>query len=460
MKLIYTPLRNRLSSTAFLILCVFFIHSCKKDEPTIGLGVLPAGEGLGISQDVVTPSSTIYKADSIRTDELIESFIGNYNDPQFGLAKTEFYCQLELPGNNFDLGDPSLLELDSVILSLKTTQNVLGSLEAQNFSVFELDEAIYSDSIYYSDRSVTYLSDDLVKVGESTIPISNASVISRGDFVVEELRIPLENSLGQLLIDRTSSNPEDFTNDESFQEFFKGLSIVSTIDDGSIMGIDPNNGLSALILHYRDLSGDEPDTLTVSFQIDNSSAYFNYFERDYSTSVFGDFDSSLSTDEKVYLQGIDGLMAELELTDFPVEKVGNENLSLAKAELVLPVNTIENESYSPPAVLFLSTGSSRDTLKVLEDQLFGLSIGGFYEQSRDAYIFDCPLHIQNVISESADLESLWISVNPPERLRSFFNTTSTYNRGLIDQRRVVLNGPQFNPQDISENMRLVLTYSE
>ena len=200
MKLDYNPLRNRLSLTAFLVLVIFLSDSCKKDDQTIGLGVQPEGDGLNIFQDSVLFTSSLYKADSMRTDEIAEAFLGNYDDDQFGLTKTVFYGQLELPGNDLDLGAPENLLLDSVTLTIRTTQRIIGSLEMQSFSVFELNEDLYQDSLYYSNRQAETLLSDLVVPGEDVIDITNATNITRGDSVHTVISIPLAVSYTHLTL--------------------------------------------------------------------------------------------------------------------------------------------------------------------------------------------------------------------------------------------------------------------
>ncbi len=458
MKLNYNPLRNRLSLTAFLVLVIFISDSCKKDDQTIGLGVQPEGDGLNIFQDSVLFTASLYKADSMRTDEIAEAFLGNYDDDQFGLTKTVFYGQLELPGNDLDLGSPENLLLDSVILTVRTTQRIIGSLEMQSFSVFELNEDLYNDSLYYSNRQAETLMDDLVIPGEDVIAITNATNITRGDSVHTVISIPLVQEIGQRLLNESGSVV--FEDNESFQSFFKGLAINSNTADGGVFGIDPNDGLTSLNIYYRNATEAEEDTLSVSFQFDNNSAYYNYFDRDYTTSVFGDFEGSLESNDKIYLQGIDGLMARLSVDDFPVDIIGDSSLVISSAKLVMPLANDVNSKYSIPSVLYLSAGNVRDSLKIIEDQIFGLSLDGFYDIVEGAYVFDLPLHFQNIILESSDLESLWISVNPPERLREFLDGASYWNRFFIEPKRVILNGPNSNSQNATENMRLILTYSE
>ena len=458
MKLNYNPLRNRLSLTAFLVLVIFFANSCKKDEQTIGLGLQPAGDALSILQDSVPITPYLYTADSIRTDEITEAFLGNYFDEQFGQSRTIFYGQLELPGNNLDLGDPTDLILDSVVLSMRTTQRILGSLEEQSFSVYELDQVLYSDSLYYSNETATLFLQDLVVPGRDVVRITNASNISRGDSINFTVDIPLINEVGQRFLDEHESGALE--DDDSFQAFFKGLAIQSNTDDGGIFGIAPDDGASGVNLYYRDFSGEEVDTLSASFQFSNNSAYFNNIDRDYSNSMFGEFIEPLTLDDEVYLQGIGGTMIELKMEEFPLEIVGNEELVMSSAKLILPLADGVNDKYPIPTALYLSTGTVRDSLKIVEDQIFGITIDGTIDTDLNAYVFNLPLHFQNIVIGSTDLESLWLSVNPPERLREFLDNASYFSRLFLEQRRVILNGPNSNSQDTSENMRLILTYSE
>ena len=294
--------------------------------------------------------------------------------------------------------------------------------------------------------------------GRDVVRITNASSISRGDSINFTVDIPLINEVGQrFLNEHESGTLED---DASFQAFFKGLSILSNTDDGGIFGIAPDDGVSGVNLYYRDFSGEEVDTLSVSFQFSNNSAYFNTIDRDYSSSTFGLFTEPLMLEDRVYLQGIGGTMAELKIEEFPLEVIGNEELVMSSAKLILPLADVVNDKYPIPTALYLSTGTVRDSLKILEDQIFGITIDGTIDTDLNAYVFNLPLHFQNILLGSADVESLWLSVNPPERLREFLDNASYFSRLFLEQRRVILNGPNSNSQNTSENMRLILTYSE
>ncbi len=442
--------------TAFLVSCIFF--SCKKDEQTVGLGLQPDSDGLNIFQDSVFFSGSILKGDSIRTDELGESFLGNYLDEEFGQSRSTFYGQLELPGNNLDLGLPENLILDSVVLTFRSTQRILGGLEAQSFSVYELDEDLYQDSLYYSDRVALTTSTDIVRIGDDVVGLTNATDITRGDSIFEVIRIPLENSFGQLLLNESGGSV--FENNESFQSIFKGLAVQSNTLDAGIIGLDINDDLSGLTLYYRDTTLAETDTTDVTFPFDNSSAYYNYYERDYNSSIFGNPQMEIENNELVYLQGLDGTIAKFDVIDFPEYLIGDSNIVVSSAELIVPIDENLNDKYPIPPGLFISVGNSLDSLKILEDQIFGSSIGGSYDSSRDAYVFNVSLHIQNILKGTAEVEPLWLSVNPPERLTEFLDNAGFFSRLFIDQRRVILNGPNSNSQNPSDNMRLVLTLSE
>jgi len=446
--------------TAFLVL-VLSISACRKDEQNLGIGILPDEDGLVIGRDTIFPVTSIFKADSIKTSNLAEAFIGAYTDPVFGQTNVVFNFELELPGNNLDLGDPNFIIVDSVVLGIKTTSRLMGSLQPMEFVLEELSEPLYEDSIYFSNEQAAVFSENLVDAPGSLTPITNASVLMRGDSVFDELRIKVSNSLGERIVNAPTNTPDVFDNDEIFQEFLYGLSLRTNTANGASIGIDPNSILSALNIYYRNTEDPlDPDTTFVSFQIDDNSAYFNQISRDYSISQFGDFTGELLNPQYAYLQGINGIMSKLNISDIYTEELGDPNLALSQAELILPLADGMNDNYSLPPILFISTGNRTDSLKIVEDDLTSFRAGGFYDSSLDAYVFSLPFHAQNIYSEFIQDESLWISVNPPATLRDLYSAgIATFTDRLIDQRRVVLNTSS-SSQDVSKNMRLVLTYSE
>lgn len=443
--------------TAFLVLSVAIISSCRKDEQTIGLSSQPNSDFLSVNQDTISLTAVLKSTDSIRTNLLAESFIGRYRDPVFGITNTVFYAQLELPGSNLDLGNPDSLEVDSVVLTLKTTGQIHGVPYLADISVFELSEPLFRDTTYYSDDVVQTFTNDLKRDDVNLIRLTNGTQFMRSDSLYSAVRIPLETSVGENWLDQLGTDV--LANDSSFQNFFRGIAVV-TNSNGAVLGIDPNSILSAVNIYYRD-NGVIIDTLETSFQIDNSSTYFNQISHDYSGTMFPDLTIDVDANDLIYLQGIGGVRAKINFSALDLEIIGTPESVLSKAELIMPINNLNTNSYPPPTNLFLSTGQTSDSLTIIIDQLASINIGGTLDFSNEQYVFNCTQHIQRILLGELDLKPFWLSVNPPNNLQALFSTSfSSYNSALPKLNRVVLNGPLYELTDPVQNMRLVVTYSE
>ncbi|MFK7755540.1 MAG: DUF4270 family protein [Flavobacteriales bacterium] len=441
--------------TAFLVLSAIVISSCKKDEQTIGLDAQPDSDFLTVNQKTVALSAELLRTDSIRTNLLAESFIGHYRDPEFGETNTIFYAQLELPGSNLDLGNPDSLEVDSVILTLKTTGQIHGNPFLADVSVFELSESLFRDTTYFSDDVVQTFSNDLKRDDVNLVRLTNGTDLMRSDSLYSAIRIPLDNEIGENWLNQFST--PILENDSSFQNYFKGIALV-TNTAGAVLGIDANSSLSAVNIYYRD-NGVIIDTLETAFQIDNGSTYFNFIEHNYSMASFSVPNDS--SNQEIHLQGMGGVRAKLDLSQLETEIVGTPGTVLAKAEIIMPIRNLNSTVYPPPFNLFLTTGEIADSLSIVLDQLATINIGGTLDISEEEYVFNCTQHIQRILQDELELKPFWLSVNPPSSLQSLFSASfSSYNSALPKINRVVLNGPESSSIDPVQNMRLVLTYSE
>ena len=445
---------------AFAVLTLLF-SSCKDDINNVGLGIQPEEDLLSIQLDSLDFQVNLYRADSIKASgAIVFPQIGTYTDPIFGTVRRELYSQLELPGSNLDLGNPDSLEIDSVVLVLQSTQRHYGTLLPQELTVTELANDIYADSTYYSNSIIPTLTENLIEPSFEVVPVSDGNLFNNGDSVNTEIRIKLKNSLGQLFIDQYDQEPLESS--ENFQDFFKGVSIKSSSLNGGLVSVFPSGLSSGIFVYYRD-NGVVLDTLDVLFPFNNSSA-FSTTTHDYTSTPFGNLDIPAEANNLIHIQGIEGTLAHVEITN-----LSNLNITditgLNRAELIVPVLNNSTLSYAPPSVLYMLGSNDEESSEFITDMCSGLGTGGFYDSDLEAYVFNITLHLIEMIEGNAVPEFWFLpnipsNINLPDACPAIANFTDLVNPFFLDERRVVLCGPNFSSQDSSQNMRITVTYSE
>jgi len=393
------------------VLIALSFNSCKDDPNNIGIGIQPDEDFLSITLDTLDFQVTMHKADPITvTDGVVFPQIGSYSDPVFGFTKNTFYSQFDLPGANLDLGNPDTLEIDSVVLVMSTTQRNYGTLLPQEFIISELENDISEDSTYYSNAEIESSSDNLLEPGFETISVSEADMFTYGDSTFATLRFKLKNSIGQSFIDQWGLTPLD--SDEDFQEFFKGIALESNSTNGGLISTFPSGVSSGITIYYRDV-GEVSDTLEILFPFNNESS-FSSTTHDYTNSEFGDFTEDLDANETIYIQGVQGVLAHVEITN--IADLETTNLSaINRAELIIPVVENSTTSFTPSFVLYLLAEYDTEESIFVSDMCGGLARGGLYDEELHAYVFNISLHLGDMIKGDV-LPEFWITSNIPDNM--------------------------------------------
>ena len=181
---------------AILLAIVVFTPACK-DPELIGLEVLPEGEGYPVAWvDTFTVTVSTIAEDSIITSGLTSYLIGEMNDPDFGISKSELFTQFRLPSTNVSF--PNAPQIDSIVLNLAYagsygTVNKLSGF--QRLGVYRLEDDINDTITYYSNVTHNYNAEPLAQIGFRPDLISN--VVTNDDTIPPSLRIRLDPAFGQ-----------------------------------------------------------------------------------------------------------------------------------------------------------------------------------------------------------------------------------------------------------------------
>jgi hypothetical protein len=439
-----------LAAALFLLL----ILACNKKEDGIGVGVLPDDVLLGVNfTDTMTLEAYTVLDDSVRADGVEGVLLGNYHDPEFGTLRSGFYTQLRLSTNQplFTAGaGTGALEVDSVVLSLAFSGEQYGYDFPQRYAVHELNEQLYADSLYFSNRIMDIKPQNLV-LPESRYqrPAPDKQVIVGSDTLAPQLRLRLDNVIGRRLFDAVGT---DSLSAEGFTSFIKGL-YVSVEDEF----IPPGNGgihyfnlidpASKVTVYYRLYNRQGADAgfyelRSYDLLINTNSVYFTRSFHDYTTALpnlFAQLQGDWSTGgQQTFVQAASGVKTRViipYLGDFP-----NDSLAINKAELIIPFNI--NTTFPPPNRVFaIGRNEAENSAFLLPDIFEGDGhFGGFLNIINSEYRIN--------ISRWAQQVSFGSRENTPIDLVA--------DRATNSANRVIFNGPQHPDR----RMRLVVHYTK
>lgn len=437
-------IRNSTNSLKQLRLFSFFIllllAACDKPEPTGGFDLLPPEDGLSAFQtDTVSITVGLLRDDSIRTDELSSSMLGSYNDMVMGFTNAGIFTQLQLSTSSESF--PTAIEIDSVVLAMVYSTNIApyGKVAEQGFAVYEMAEELKIDSTYYTYDRTSIVPQNLVEPFSAyqTCNVTD-NVVVGGDTVVPQLRLHLNKELGLRLLNPTVSGALD--NNDAFQDYFKGLHIQAESRNAQVVNISMVDPDTKLIVYYRDLSGDVPDTTNYDFLITSTCARYTAVERWYQGAL-ATLNATTPLDGSVYCyaQSGGGVLSKIE---FPYLEEFNEvdRRTINRAQLLIPFDN--DIRLRPHDRLFLLYRNEEGAYVNLPDENSG-TIDGNVNRSAGLISFDIGRYVQQRLNGD-------IPPGPLYLLSASAGVTVT---------RTIMHGPQFNPGNKQENMRLILTFS-
>jgi hypothetical protein len=413
-------------------LLFFVFTSCKKKDSAAGKDLMNPEDLLNSAQvDTFTLNTFSIAEDSLISDNPAYAVLGSYNDPKFGTVNANFYTQLRLSGLNPNFGDVSTITIDSVMLGLEYA-GFYGEFSSQKVEVYEMTEAINIDSVYYSFSTKTTTSTDLVEPGYGTFtPDPEGITVIGSDTVDTQLRIKLKNALGTQLINEAASGGTNFTSNENFLSYFKGLHVrvnnaSQLAGKGGVFYFNLNDPLSKMTVYYTQ----DGSQKTFDFLINSECADFNHVDIDNTGKpVQNVIDNPSSGQVEYYSQAFKSRAV--------VKMAGLKNLPtnaiIHKAELILPIQYQTGAKYLPPDELSVSA--------MINGKLSGIGVFGLYDYAFKHYTVDVRNYMQALVSGQISTDELILSP------RLFITSAE----------RVVFNGPNSTNK---KKPKLVVTYTK
>lgn len=445
----------RLSIGIFLLIVT--ISSC--DDPNdLGLEILPGTDLINVKNKVIEDEISAYvnSESGIVTNRENYNLLGSINDPVFGNTTVNFATQYRIysyPG----IGTNP--KVDSTFLYLYYRIIYGDTITPQNIKVYELETPLNADIDYTQDVDLKSMASTL-PIGEYTFTPKVELDSASQDTLFQVVKIPIDNSLGQKLLDADSL---DLISNDAFLSYFKGLFIetekLSASESGTLITLSSAAEYSNFIGSYYNedtvLISDlqifyksDTDTTTTEFYITQYSARVNSIQHDYTGTAFAnDIDQEVEQEEYLYVQPTGGLKSYITIDGLESWR-DSTNISINKAELVFQVDTIASniDYYRPPSQLILTFLATDSAEYRPIDYFFHPVFHDGYLRADYTYHFNITQHLQRVIDVFDPEDDNYVGN------QGFYLTTGQRSSNA---QRVVLEGT-----GRENGVKLIITYSE
>jgi hypothetical protein len=325
------------------LLLSLFIASCSKEADYISS--IPASENpYLLATDTFSATATIYRPDSIVTSGKSKLLMGRHKGDVFGTIACTPYFRLNVPTDMPSFASNSYF--DSIVLILRVSNMWYGDTNAAiGINVFRLSENIETvNTAMYSHEGFQTYPDML---GSKTTVIKPA--------VDDSINIKLSATLGKELFDLCKSGSSYTSNNENFQDYFKGLSIVPSANSNIIYAFANADSAIQVRIFYHEDNG-RSESRQFNFGIDNSLYSFYHMDINRAgTSIAAlDQSSSIAAGSMILNQEITGIRTRI---NFPylkeLLKTGNTVKVISAQMEVKPVFARYTVLYQLPPTLNL-----------------------------------------------------------------------------------------------------------
>ncbi len=282
------------------------LFSCESDE-ILSLPQEPGDQNLNLYFTEIPLSYSLVQRDSVFTGRRANSsdyhlLVGNYRNQNFGRIEAQAFTELNLDTRTEVTAED---EFDSLVLVLVNDYfyGEADQVSSQTIGIYPLADTLARKTYYSSDKAA-YLNTPLAEFSFIPDPEVNSSA--------DTLRISLDATFGQELLDLAKADAAALSSDSAFREYFPGVVLTSLSENDFITGFDPAQ--MRLALYFSTTS--ETTSTAYTFDI-NPSVNFNNISADRSgtplASVTTVNEAAMAEDGRFYLQSATGLIPTLSL---------------------------------------------------------------------------------------------------------------------------------------------------
>lgn len=211
-----------------IVFLTLLITSCNDDMTEMGSSIQPAGDKIVVAAETFDISSENYFVPYmyVRQDSFL---LGTFYDETYGTTHADIFAQVEPPLKHVY---PATTVPDSLVLVLYYRKFFGDKYAPMNVSVYEMNKATFEYSKAYPSNINP---DDYVNRSNSSLLIGQRSfspVDAKGKRDSTYITIKLSNDF---LNRFTNINPDTYSSEEKFLEFFKGLYITTDFGSASML---------------------------------------------------------------------------------------------------------------------------------------------------------------------------------------------------------------------------------
>jgi len=365
--------------------------------------------------DTLTIKMSTIMMDSVVTSGRKAMMVGNIKDQTFGQVSSS--SLFELTPESYTLSSPANAIFDSIVMYLTNTDFYYGdTLKAVKFNIHPLSDRIRLNNGYLYNKS---------NFNYSANSIGSAEFYSKPQTDSSYVKIHLDQSYGQALFNTLKNN--DVNNQEYFLNFFKGLAVVPSSDNNTMLRFGINSSYWVQInkktkervsnivrMYYHSKSQNGTEDVKYTLDLNPSTTYqYNKVKSDFTGSDLADLTPknsipSQNLGNKTYLMAGIGVYTKVEIPYLKSLKNLYENYKIIDATLwVSPVSGYYSGSFYNPSPLYYYVGDKLNkivknyTTDGETEATIGLSNGGEF-QSDHGYNFPLRTYVTEILSESTN----------------------------------------------------------
>jgi len=331
------------------VLSVVFFTACKRTDIQFGDDFIDNDYTKIIKTDSFTVNvSTIY-IDSFVTSGSGTALAGVYKDKDFGLIKARTFMQIAPPAIADIYSNTSY---DSTRLVVKLNRTWYGDTSKPlHIAVYRVTD----DINFPEDASQFY---NTSSFNTASTPIGEQTVYLKPNIIDSTISIPISDALGNEWMNLLQTKSDDVKTTENFLQYFKGIAITATGDDGVVFGFQDSAHID---LHYTKRDIAKTDVIA-KFTMVNNSKQFNNITIDRTGTLLQGIGSnnkeisSTATGNAGFLQSITGTRIKITVPNIRglLNAPGYIKISSAILQIKPVTGSFDIYSYKLPALLNLS----------------------------------------------------------------------------------------------------------
>ncbi|MHB1278900.1 MAG: DUF4270 family protein, partial [Bacteroidia bacterium] len=349
--------------------------------------------------DTFTLITRTVKEDSLRTSGTSYQMLGATRTTEFGYTSSAMALSFALPASSFAF--PVGVVIDSVVLQAEYTgpDQYVGDLSTpMTITIEEIDERLYVDSVYYSDRLIPTNATNSQTFSNVLHDLADSvSVMENGKLntYAPHLRLKLGPEMVNLF---ANAQVGDLGSITAFQNYFNGLKFEVdgsglAIGQGNIVYFNFKNPGSGLAVYFN-------DTGKYVFPVGTNGVKINLYDNDFSgvPAIQTQLNSPGANFDLTYVQSMAGLKTRVDIPSL-LKLLDNGAYAIVDAKFQFyydPVLTLPG--FPAFSRMILVKRDSTNLNNFVADQLLNSAFYGGIKHVDAYYEFHITREIQDIVN--------------------------------------------------------------